>query len=358
MKNKKKKILIFITTVLIAVILIVLNFSSKNEEKKIVETETVSIPVSVLDIKPDSYRASLTLLGEVVPQWQTMIRTQVNGQIIFLSPRFREGEIVEKDEILIRIEDYQYRANVAEAELRLINAEISLLNEELSQRKQFMEAAQKEVDAAKIYLDLVKNELEKTIIRAPYRGIIVERSINKGEVLFAGGDVAMLYGIDKSTVSISLNSFQWEMLPEDFNEIEVTLIDSESNHKWNAHVSREGQRLKRESRLRPLYIEIKNPLQLDPPLLSGTFLNVRLKGRLINELLEIPGSALTKVGYIWFIKDGRLQSLKADPIFRENNNVYIKRSENIPDPILIANAPNSAFIDGMSVTAEILKGEE
>lgn len=358
MKDKKKKSLILLTTILVSIIVIVLNFSSEEINKEIVKTKRVSLPISVLEIKSDSYRTTFSLFGEVVPQWKTMIRTQVNGQITFLSPRFREGEIVEKDEILIRIEDYQYRANVAEAELRLTNAKIGLLNEKVAQRKQFMEAANKEVEAAEIYLALVKNELEKTIIRAPYRGLVVNRSINRGEVIFAGSDVAMLYSIDKSGISVSLNNFQWNMLPGDLKEVEVTLIDSESGQEWDANVSRDGQRLTRETRLRPLYIEIENPLELNPPLLSGTFLNVRLKGRFMDNLLKIPGSAFTKTGYIWFAENNKLNSLKVNPIFRENNYIYIKRPETIPNPILIANAPNSAFINGMSVSPKILEREE
>jgi len=147
------------------------------------------------------------------------------------------------------------------------------------------------------------------------------------------------------------------MLPENLNDIEVSLIDSERNQQWSASVSREGKRLKQESRLRPLYIEINNPLQLNPPLLSGTFLNVQIQGRSIEDLLKIPESAYTKTGCIWFIKDNKIQSIKVEPMFRANNNIFIKRPENISLPLIIASAPNSAFLDGMTVTAESIKGD-
>ncbi len=357
-KIKKNRKTIFIITAVISIILLFITFSEEEVKTGEIKKEKVSIPVTVLEVEPDSYRANLSLFGELLPEWQTVIRNQVNGQIVSFSPRFRVGEIVEKNEELIGIEDHQLRVNLAEAELRLNQAEINLVDEKASQRALFLEAAKKEVEAAEKQLKLTKIELEKSVIRAPYKGLIVERYVNEGDLLFEGNEVALIYGTDKSQVSVSMNARQWNFLPENFADIEVSLIDAESNNKWKASVSRDGKRLKRESRLRPLFLEIENPLALDPPLLSGTFLNVQLKGRYIENLLKIPESAYTKSGYIWYINNNKLKSLKTDPVFRENNEIYINNSIKMPSPVLIANSPNSSFIDGRNVSVLIEKEGE
>lgn len=354
----KKRIFIKTAIFIIAVILLLFSFSAKESNQELVETTPVTIPVSVLELEPGDFRPSITLMGEVVPQWQTIIKTQVYGQIEFISPQFRVGEIIENDDVLIMLEDHQLNVNIAEAELRLINAKMSLLNEESLQRKAFLEAARKEVDVAGKQLESAREEFKKSIIKSPYKGLIVERFVNEGDVLFAGDQVALLYGTEKSIISIFLDARQWNFLPDNFNDIEVSLINRENMNQWTASVTREGQLLKQESRLRPLFIEIANPLELDPPLLTGTFLSVQLRCGYIKDLLEIPESALTNSGCIWFMKNNQIQSVKVEPLFRENNNIYIKRPGIIPFPIFIVNAPNSAFINGMTVSPEIIQGDK
>jgi len=353
-----KKILILILTIVIAVIFLLFALNPEASEQKLSEKGTVTIPVTVLELEPGDYRPLITLMGEVVPQWQTIIKTQVYGQVDFISPQFRVGEIIENDDVLVRLEDQQLGANLAEAELRLINAKTTLKNEESLQRKAFLEAARKEVDVAQKQLEAAQNELEKSVIRSPYKGLIVERFVNKGDVLFAGDHVALLYGTEKSIISIFLDARQWSFLPENFDDIEVSLFDSESGNKWTAAVTREGQLLKPESRLRPLFIEIENPLEMDPPILTGTFLSVQLRCDYIKDLLKIPESAYTNSGLIWYLENNKMQSVKVEPLFRENDNIYIEKPEIIPSPVLIVNAPNSAFIDGMTVSPEILKGDK
>ncbi len=356
-KNRKPK-LIFLVTTIIAIILIITVLDETDSNTFEQEELSNTVPISVHEVIPDSYRSTITLMGEVVPEWQTVIRSQVNGQITEISNNFKEGRIVEKDEILMHVEDQEYRSSVAEAEVRLLNAKVNLKNEQSLLRKSYIEAAKKEVEAAAIHLEVMENELQKTVIKSPYRGLIVERNINKGEIILAGHDIAMLYSIEKSTISTSLNASQWDFLPTDFEDIEATLIDPENRHSWGALVSGDSHRLRRESRLRSLFLEVESPLELNPPLLNGTFLNVVLKGRYLDNLLKIDESALTKTGYIWFVKNNKLLSLKMDPLYREDNYIYTDTPEAIEAPFFIANAPNTTFIDGMNVVMTILKGDK
>jgi len=374
MNNKTKKIIIFIVSAVICICTVAIAFlpSAESEKKDFL---TMVVPeISVIEAAVIQDRMSMTLMGEMLPEWESCITSKVEGEITFLSTQLKEGNIVKKGELLVSIEDSAYRLGVSEAELRLSQAKLGLLREKneadeallnwkasgipgvpessLVLRKPHVRAAEKEVEAASDNLKRALRELEYTKIRSPIDGLVVKRSVSKGSTVFPGNEIVVIYGIEKGIVPVSLSIKQWRTLPDDLSETEVTLIEPESNTMWNAKVARDGQRIHRDTRQRQLFIEIDKPLQKHVPLLPGTFLRVSITGKNIENIIRVPESALTRKGELWLVtEDQTLLSAKVSPLFRKAGVVCIKKPET-GDKIagFIAIAPNSSFVNGRKVS--------
>ena len=334
--------------------------------------QVVEMPVSIRSIEPDAYPAVVKALGEVVPLWQTTMKTQVGGQIVFLSERLQAGNIVKQGELLVQIAKSNFAMQAAEAKSRLAAAKVTLLREEreaweaqknweqsgiggkpestLVLRKPQLKAARSDRDAAQAAVAHAETLLGYTDIRAPYDGVIMRRAINQGETLFAGDEVATLYGMETVEVGIHLDAAQWALLPDKIQDAGVRLCDPQQQSTWEAVVVRQSRHLSRDSRLRTLVLQVKRPLDKIPPLLPGTFVRAEITGREIPNLLCIPESALTKQGLVWFVdRNNRLQRQRLKPVFYGEGIVYVPMPSDMEGPMQVAVSPNSSFAGGLTI---------
>lgn len=341
---------------------------SKNSEIK----KTKGMPVSVKITSPGDFPVRITSLGEVTPRYRSTIKARVAGRIAFLSDRLQEGMIVSAGDVLVSIEKSHFMVQVAEAESRLKTARLTVLKEEreatdaeknwkrsgikglpashLVLRKPHLEAARANLKAAKSAVANARVQLGHTEIKAPYNGVIMKRAVNPGETVFAGDEVATLYSLSAVEVGIHLDAAQWDLLSEPIETTTARLTEPRQKAAWDAAVVRESMHLDRETRLRTLFLEVKDPLNQTPPLLPGTFVRVDLTGKKIAGLLCIPEAAQTKEGVVWLVgKENRLMSYYTEPVFYDDGNVYIQNPEPQDNTAWVATSPNSSFTNGMLV---------
>jgi RND family efflux transporter MFP subunit len=345
---------------------------SDTKPMKTTRNRLVGMPVSIRSVEPGSYRAVVTALGEVVPLFQTTIKSQVEGPVLFLSRRLQPGNRVERGEVLLRIAKSRFEMHAAEARSRLSAARVRLLREErearearknwtrsgirgepkspLVLREPQLTAAREEVKSARAALVHAETQLGYTEIAAPFDAVVLERSVNPGETLFAGDTVAVLYGMDTAECGVHLDAAQWALLPATLQDTKVRLIDPRTEAVWEARVVRESLFLNRDSRLRTLFLRVKQPLGQAPPLLPGTFVRAEMKGRETAGLLRIPETALTKQGFVWFVdKENRLQSHRTEPVFYGEAVVYIPVPGAVNRTVRVAVSPHSGFTRGLVV---------
>ncbi len=329
-------------------------------------------PVTVRTIEARDHPAIITALGEVQPRWRASIKARVDGQVVYLSDGLRVGNIVKRGQLLVRLEKTAFEMRVAEAESSLASARFALLREErearearknwtrsgfegepespLVFREPQLETARAEVKAARASLAHAETLLGWTDIRAPFDGVVTRRGVGPGEMLFAGDEAAALNGMKVAEVGVHLDAAQWALLPGTLHDARVRLIDPRQGASWTAEVVRESRRLDGESRLRTLFLQVKRPLDLRPPLLPGTFVRAEITGRSIPNLLRVPETALTGRGVVWFVDPGdRLAPVRAVPVFHGDGVVYIRASEEMGASPRIAVSPNSSFIQGLAV---------
>ncbi len=161
------------------------------------EIETVTVAVS-RDVQPSAGTPILTASGYVAARRQAVVSAKIQGRLEEL--RVEEGSEVQKGEVLARLESFDFEAAVnrakaavrrAEADLaeqqRLLRVAERLAAEEILAEDE-REAAESRVRIAEAQLaqqeaDLafVEAQLQHTIIKAPFAGVVIKKMAEVGE---------------------------------------------------------------------------------------------------------------------------------------------------------------------------------
>lgn len=134
---------------------------------------------------------------------KTTLAAQTSGQVTEIF--FDAGDIVTSGSVLLKLKDESQQANFksAQALLKANKAELTdarnslkrikeIFYKKLSSQKDLDQAkarfniAKANTDSANAQLKSAKEELNYTIIKAPYAGIVLERFVNLGEVVSPG----------------------------------------------------------------------------------------------------------------------------------------------------------------------------
>jgi RND family efflux transporter MFP subunit len=181
----------------VVVVLLVLYGLRARQALSAPEIETVVASVS-RDVQPSAGTPILTASGYVVARRQAVVSAKIQGRLEEL--RVEEGSEVKKGEILARLESFDFEAAVQRAKAAVQRAEADLAEqrrllrvaERLAAEKVLAEdqkeAAESRVRIAEAQLaqqvaDLafVEAQLQHTIIRAPFAGVVVKKMAEVGE---------------------------------------------------------------------------------------------------------------------------------------------------------------------------------
>jgi multidrug efflux pump subunit AcrA (membrane-fusion protein) len=194
---------------------------------------------------------------------------------------------------------------------------------------------------------------DSSALRAPFDAVVIDRSATLGSYIESGAAVATLRGTNRAELELTLSSLQWQQLPDDLQQVEVQLRDPDQPaHRWQGQVSQLSAAINPETRQRSLTVNVADPLKQSPPLLSGGFVEVSLKGQPRSHLFAIPASALTADGYIWTVTENRLQRHTATPLFSAQGLHYIPATS-LPAEIALVAKPLASYLPGMAVQPDL-----
>jgi RND family efflux transporter MFP subunit len=177
------------------------------------------LPSDLLTITARDLRQTLAASGSLRAYNQAAVKARVAGEV--RDVLVREGETVKAGQVLVRMDEADYRARVAQAEGALsaargqldIAAKARENNRALLDRgfisknaydtaSSQYDIAQANVNAAQGGLDVSRKALGDTVIRAPIAGIVASRSVQPGEKVSA--DNKLLDVVDLSRMEMEV----------------------------------------------------------------------------------------------------------------------------------------------------------
>ncbi|MFT3947155.1 MAG: efflux RND transporter periplasmic adaptor subunit [Agriterribacter sp.] len=160
----------------------------KKEEKKTATTQPA--PSRNRPVQADAYvvkarpiSEDIQVAGSLAPAEGTDIRPEISGRVVSIN--FREGSFVKKGTLLVKLfdEDLQAQLKKLEVQLAINEKTVERYNELIKIQgisQQEVDLSQLQVNNNKADIQLVKVNISKTEIRAPYDGRIGLRNVSLG----------------------------------------------------------------------------------------------------------------------------------------------------------------------------------
>ena len=127
------------------------------------------------------------------------IRAETAGRVTTLGAA--KGDRVKKGDVIVRFASEDRPARLVEAQARLAHYTLAydaarkLSEKEFRSRVQLAEA-RSQLEAANAALAAIRNDIEHTVIRAPFDGILEDLAVEIGDYLGVGDEVARIVDLD------------------------------------------------------------------------------------------------------------------------------------------------------------------
>jgi membrane fusion protein (multidrug efflux system) len=180
---------------------------SKNEESKKFGDKDAPTTVTGLVVKTSTFDNNLSLSGSIEANEQVEIHSEVSG--IVEGIYFDEGTNVNKGQVLFKVNDVELKAQLQQAStkegLAAENArrgKLLLEKEAISQEE--YDVARADYKSAQAQTQLIRAQISKTAVKAPFSGKIGLRSISPGTYITPTILVAKLVNTGKLKISFSI----------------------------------------------------------------------------------------------------------------------------------------------------------
>lgn len=240
----------------------------------------------------EKFSNAISVTGSIEPNEQVQVRSQISG--IVNDIYFKEGSLVREGQVLFKIDDSELRAQLIQAQTRQNlaaenerRAQLLLKKEAISQEE--YEVAQADLKALQAQTQLIRAQLDKTTVKAPFSGRIGLRSVSQGEYLTPQTIVTNLVNSDPVKITFSV--------PEKYSgqvkvNTELTFTVSGSDKKFSAKVYAIEPRIDAATRTLQLRAKAANP---DGALIPGSFATIALPLTTIDDAILIPTEAVVPI---------------------------------------------------------------
>ncbi len=177
-----------IISVLVAGNLLIASGCEQAEKASLPSAHSV-VQGKTVEVQETEFPLRVEATGIVAAKTKATLASKIQG--IVEEVRVREGDIVERNQVLVVLEGRDLKAELARAQAELDNAAIQLarmkrLHAEDSVAQQEFDNAQRNFKVAKARKEATLARLSYTKVKAPFRGLVTERLIEPGEFTSPG----------------------------------------------------------------------------------------------------------------------------------------------------------------------------
>ncbi|MBW7998212.1 MAG: efflux RND transporter periplasmic adaptor subunit [Candidatus Glassbacteria bacterium] len=313
--------------------------------------------VETIEVSPTSHQVTVYATGTVQPRVEANIAPQVEGKVVKVADQFVAGGYFSAGEVMFEIEDVDYVLALQGAESQLARAEYELATaegraevardewERLGDRRSGepnplvlhepqLKNARAQLKAAAATVERAELNLERTKVHAPFNCRVRSENIDPGQYVRSGTTVAVLIGTDRAevTVPLPLSDLRWLDVPSPVNSLagspaEVRMEVDGRIYSWIGRVVRNLGVVDQQGRMERVVIAVDDPYGLGDPesgrpfeLAVGSFVEVRISGRMLDNVYRLPASALRQNRTVWLF-------VAADSTLKIGNVELLRREQ-------------------------------
>jgi RND family efflux transporter, MFP subunit len=281
------------------------------------------LKVKTFLVEPTLFAETISATGTVRADESVELQAEISGKVVSIN--FTEGTLVKKDDLLVKLNDSDLRANLERYRHSKDLAEVrfrryaQLFTQKVVTQDDY-DSAVSEMNVQQSFIDLYEAQIEKTEIRAPFDGVVGLRYVSVGALVTASTQIATLQRLDELKIDFSV--------PEKYagrikvgSEIRFSVADGLRQYAGRIYAI--DPRI--DSGTRSLMVRAvgANP---DGSLLPGAFTNVVVPLQQLADAVLIPAEAVIPgldEKNVFVLKDGVAQRRAVETGVRTSTQVHI-----------------------------------
>lgn len=355
----KRKIIIILPIIIAIAIFIIL---VKNKQKPVQVKNEMIKSVLAIKIKPQDLNISLRSFGVVKPKYDLNLISAVNGDILYVHPRLKNGNFIKKDEVLLKIDEKEYFLKVKDLEIKIkeLNRELDsskkllkieqekllldkkelkkyeniknqISDSKLTQYKNIvlrtrnlvenyllkLEVLPKKIESLELQKQIAMIALNDCIVKMPFDGIIYDVNIEKNQYILKGKSLLKAYDKNHMEIQIDLSVTQFAKFDkkEDLKNLQAQFYSSSFDKTYGGIFSRISDSIDQKTRT------IKFVFDLKETLLKGLFLEANIIIKELKNIIAIPKDSYHG-GVVYILKNKSLEFREVD-IIDKTDQFYI-----------------------------------
>jgi RND family efflux transporter MFP subunit len=337
----------------------------------------VPVTVRVQNVDMEAIQLKVHSQGSVVPSTVSQLIPEVSGRVTWTSPNLVAGGYFAAGQELARIDelDYKNARDRAKAALNRAKAEVEHARFEYGRLKSLAErkltsrsalenglrayrVSQAAFEDATVSFEQAEENLNRTVLRAPFDGLVKSENVDIGQFAARGQAIATLYAsdivevrlpiADRQLAFLNLPSLRTGNLPET-RQPSVTLTAEYGGRtlNWAGKIVRTEAEIDTASRMVQLVARVET--QADQPGLSvGLFVNAEISGIAVEDVVVLPRSSLRNENQVLIVDgENKIRFRTVTPLRLYQDSVLIADGLVEGDRVCVSTLQTA--IEGMNV---------
>lgn len=371
--NWKTTIVVCTVILLLAASVITVIRLTEPKAQRTSASKRTAMLVEITHGERGTFQPEILAMGTVRPEKEIVLSPRVAGEIVSISESFTPGGFVDDGEVLLQIDPADYEVILLQRKSELLQAsadlELELGRQDLALkdykelegsisseykslvlREPQLNTARSRVEAAEAAVRRAELDLERTRIRAPFAAHIINREANEGSQVSAGETLGKLVGIQHYWVeaAVPVSNLRWI----DFSEgLETSGSDVQVRNRaaWPEGTFRVGNvhsligELEDQTRLARVLLTVADPLSHEPesaglpPLMVGSFVEARIAGIPLQDVIRIDRDYVRKDDTIWINENDVLKIRELEIVFRDDEFAYVRAGLSSEEQVITTN---------------------
>jgi membrane fusion protein, multidrug efflux system len=339
----------------------------KGEEKKLATLQVAS--EDIIKVESNALASGPVITGSIEPERKADLRAEVPAVIMQVLKE--NGEPVKKGDLLVRLDDTSLRDSMSSAQeaVRASTQSLEQAERVLARQKTLKSSgmvssqvledaevrrnnAQSDLSAARARLVAANQQLSRTLVRAPFDGIVSERKVSAGDTAQIGKELVKV--VDPNSMRFEGRVSADKVGVVKAGQTVLFAINGYPGQSFSGKVKRVDPAANPVTRQVEVLVDFADK---NLPRVAGLFAEGRIEAESTSALM-VPESAIVKQGddvYAWKIKDKALAKAKLDIGMRDARTGAWQVRTGLATGDIVMRTPSSSFRDGQKVEMQAPK---
>ena len=297
------------------------------------------LPVEVVAARTDTVVDAIVATGQVEPLQSIQLRPEVDGRLVDIL--VREGVEVAQGTPLFKVDDGELKAQVARAQ-----ADRDLAQQALTRTRQLLqekaaapadvERAEAQMRGTQAALDLLQLRLDRTVVRAPFAGVVGQRLASLGDYVNNSTRLITLQTVNPQRVAFQVPERYADLLK--VGQRVMFRVAALAGRDFSGTVDFVDPLVALPGRtitVKALVPNGKRELQ------SGMFIEARLQTAIRPAAVVVPEDAVTPMQglmWVWVVQEGKAQRRQVTLGVRTPGYVEIREGIEAGDQVVVGGA--------------------